>query len=478
MAGQQNPLVNPAEKFAPDGSVMVRLWPAASALLFAIIAVIFAFSNMHKSLEATNAMIAQRSAKRDLRIDIEHFLSLFKDIESAVRGYVVTGRNDFLDPYNAALEDIPRLRASLSATLGNEPDDDVDWNEVEKLIDLRIKLARESIELRNQRADPARINKSIEAGNRAMDQLRIEFSRMAAFQDRRLESLNIQVSRLQNRAQRLSWISGAAAILLVIVAAILIMREQRIRRGLEQALVATNNSLERRVDERTRELREAHRALAQYAGAQDLAVEKERRRLSREVHDQIGQVFTAIKLIANSIPKENYPAGQADAMAKALEQGIATTRRVTAALRPPLLDDLGLAAALSYFVEDLVRTTNIATKLEIQHDAMLSQAQKLTLFRIAQEAVTNIIRHADASEISISAAMSDEEYVFRVNDNGKGFTHGEIRPDAAGLVSMRERALLAGGSCNVVTAGTGVTVEVRLPLNTEIATRDDETVAG
>lgn len=457
---------------------MVRLWPTVSALLFAIVAVIFAFSNMHLSMEATNAMIAQRSAKRDLRIEIEHFLSLFKDIEISVRGYAETGHDDFLDPYKAALREIPGLRASLRAGLGNEPDDNVDWNEVEKLIDLRMKLARESIQLRDQGANAARIYTSIESGNRTMDRIRVAFSRMAEFQDRRLESLNAQVSQLQKRAQRLSWISGAAAILLVIVAVILITREQRMRRSLEQALLASNSSLERRVDERTRELREAHRALAQYAGTQDVAVEMERRRLSREVHDQIGQVFTAIKLIANSIPKENYPAGQAEAMAKALEQGIATTRRVTAALRPPLLDDLGLAAALSYFVEDLVKTTHIAATLEIKQDTMLSQEQKLTLFRIAQEAVTNIIRHSCASKISISAGMADDEYLFRVSDNGHGFTQSEVRPGAAGLVSMRERAILAGGSCNVVTSAAGVTVEARLPLNAEVAIRDHAPAAG
>jgi PAS domain S-box-containing protein len=225
--------------------------------------------------------------------------------------------------------------------------------------------------------------------------------------------------------------------------------------------------------ERENELRvvvEAARdRLAAFAGEQNRSIEAERKRLAREVHDQIGQVFTAIKLIINSIPQEAFPPGQEAALAQALEMGIATTRKITSELRPPLLDDLGFAAALDYFSQASATLGNLSCEVDIDAQTLLDASQRLALFRIAQEAMTNILRHAGATHVVITGRHDGTRYVFCIEDDGGGFASAELRVGAMGLMNMRERARLLGGSCEISSGLEGGTlVTVTLPLSDNV----------
>lgn len=207
-----------------------------------------------------------------------------------------------------------------------------------------------------------------------------------------------------------------------------------------------------------RRIAEANRRSETFAQSQNEAIERERRRIAREVHDQMGQVFTAIKLIIQSIPREAYPAEQRAAIDQALETGIASARRITAELRPPLLDDLGLAAALEHFVGQAAGPAGIAGKVAIRDPERLSAAQALALFRIAQEAVTNTLRHAGATRLSVEGRADAGQYHLRIKDDGRGFDPARVRADAHGLISMRERARLMRGRCKVASRTEGGTI--------------------
>lgn len=210
----------------------------------------------------------------------------------------------------------------------------------------------------------------------------------------------------------------------------------------------------------------ANQRIASFAGAQDRAIEQERRRVSREVHDQLGQVFTAIKLIVQSIPRQAYPAGQEAALNQALEMGIASARKITAELRPPLLDDLGLAAALEHFGQEIARTAQLACTIDLRESEKLCGPQALGLFRIVQEAVTNILRHAGATHIVIAGHDGDDRYHLSIDDDGCGFDPATVRQHAMGLISMRERARLMQGQCRIEPRPQGGTrVTVTLPLD-------------
>jgi signal transduction histidine kinase len=231
---------------------------------------------------------------------------------------------------------------------------------------------------------------------------------------------------------------------------------------------SNNVELERRVRQRTTELVEARNQIASFASGQDRAIEHERRRVSREVHDQIGQIFTAIKLIIQSIPRGVIPQDQQDALGQAIDMGVVSTRKITAELRPPLLDDLGLVAALDYFGQDIARAGNLACEIRVKDDQQLDPTSALGLFRISQEAINNVLRHAAASRIMLSGQTEGDRYIFRIQDDGRGFDRSATRKGAIGIISMEERAHLLGGECTVVSApGSGTRIVVTLPLKGE-----------
>lgn len=213
------------------------------------------------------------------------------------------------------------------------------------------------------------------------------------------------------------------------------------------------------------DLKDAQAHIAAVAGEQDRRVERERWRISREVHDQIGQVFSAIKLIVESLPAGALPAAQAATLARAIELGIATTRKVTADLRPPLLDDLGLAAALRHFGQQVEQAGDLACIVDVIDEEALGADQRLALHRIAQEATGNALRHAGAGVIEITGRRDGGRYLFRITDDGRGFEPHDLSRGTMGLAIMRERAALLGGSCEIASGvGKGTVVAVSLNL--------------
>jgi signal transduction histidine kinase len=223
----------------------------------------------------------------------------------------------------------------------------------------------------------------------------------------------------------------------------------------------------------------ANRQIASFAAQQDQAIEQERRRVAREVHDQMGQAFTAIRLIVQSIPRDAFPAGQEAALHQALDMGIASARKITAELRPPLLDDLGLAAALNHLSKELMCSTELACVVDLNDQEQLCGPQALVLYRIAQEALTNILRHADAKIVEIIGYAEGNLYRMSIEDDGSGFVAETVRQGALGLVSMRERARLMNGECTISSPASGGTrITICLPLDKNLSGTIDETSAA
>ena len=195
------------------------------------------------------------------------------------------------------------------------------------------------------------------------------------------------------------------------------------------------------------------------------AQEAERRAVARELHDDFGQVLTALKL--------NLQAqGRGDAESIALVDGaIARMRDLAQDLRPPLLDELGLEASLRWYVEREAKRAGLVSRLAL---APLAQrppaAVETTCFRVAQEALTNVIRHAQAHVVDVELSAANGTLQLIVHDDGRGFDVSAARKRAEhggsqGLLSMQERVELAGGDLEIDSAaGRGTTVRVRLPL--------------
>lgn len=408
----------------------------------------------------------ERTQSRTLRLQLVETLSLIKDLETGARGFVLTGQDSYLNPFLAAETALPPLLQNVGSALAAHEPAQTEWTELERLVLQRIRLARTLVE--NHRHHPPTTEAQqalLSEGKSLMDQIRTRFHSIDQQQQHRIDRINTAILEAHTRAAHWTWLAIGLPCLLIGVAMILLLREHRQRLKLEQHLYDTNCGLEQQVQERTASLAQARDEIAHFAAAQNQAIEEERRRLSREVHDQIGQIFSAIRLIASSIDRAAFPPRQEEALQDALRQGIDTTRRITAELRPPLLDDFGLNAALEYFIDQRPDIGNLRTQVILEDDQRLSPDQALTLFRIAQEAITNVQRHAHARQIDIQGHAQADHYDLCIRDDGCGLGPPPYRPGALGLISMRERATLAGGTCDLrpgPQGGTQVTVQIPL----------------
>ena len=213
---------------------------------------------------------------------------------------------------------------------------------------------------------------------------------------------------------------------------------------------------------------DAQRAELQTLARRLLTVqEDERRTLSRELHDDIGQQLTAIKLGAMALQDEDEPALRAELLAEILattDQTLAKLRDLSMLLRPPQLDALGLAAALRWQAERMFRSGRPRLSLDLAPLARRPDAAaELACFRIAQEAMTNVQRHARATHVDVSLAPDESGLQLTVRDDGQGFAPGHSA--GLGLVTMRERAEQVGGRLDVDTApGAGSCVRAHIPV--------------
>lgn len=199
--------------------------------------------------------------------------------------------------------------------------------------------------------------------------------------------------------------------------------------------------------------------------------EEERSRIARELHDQLGQQLTGIKLsfswLANRLKEGRSATPDAvDEIRYLLDAAITSVRRISTELRPRILDDLGFTEALSAQILEFAKHSNLIVSLNLSAaQEIYDDAQATALFRIAQEALTNVARHANASHVNIDLMTEYDSLVLRVHDNGQGMQE-TVRPGSIGLVSMRERAISIGAQFNIAScAGAGTTIEVVIPFS-------------
>lgn len=224
-----------------------------------------------------------------------------------------------------------------------------------------------------------------------------------------------------------------------------------------------------RLDAELRAQREQLRALAAHV---ESVREEERVRIAREIHDELGQALTCMSMdlafLDKQLPKDNAQAAtRVAALATLVKETVNTVRRISSELRPSILDDLGLGAAVEWLAHDFATRTGIDCAVSVPSTVLVAAERGTVVFRMCQEALTNVARHAGATHVSIDLMFDDEaRLTLEVRDNGRGITEEEVRrPDSLGLLGMRERAALLGGVAEVKgTPGEGTAVTVRVPL--------------
>jgi len=216
--------------------------------------------------------------------------------------------------------------------------------------------------------------------------------------------------------------------------------------------------------------RAARRQLRDLASYLQNIREEERTRIAREIHDEFGQMMTALKMdlawLRKRLPQDEPDLlRKADAMSEAIDETLQDVRRIASELRPGILDDLGLAAAIEWQAETFSERSGIVCELHLDEEGDHLDRQLVTaLFRILQEALTNVARHARASRVRVGLDVAPIEVTLTVRDDGRGITEKELTDgESLGLMGMRERAHTLGGSVTFEghpNGGTSVTTRI------------------
>jgi len=215
----------------------------------------------------------------------------------------------------------------------------------------------------------------------------------------------------------------------------------------------------------------AQEELAAYAAQASAIREQEKTRVARELHDELAQSLTALKM--DTIWLRDHMGANAvevraklDGMLAMLDASVASTRRIAADLRPLVLDDLGLVAAVEWLTQNFTQRWGVACTLDINEDLELHEPYATAVFRIVQESLVNVAKHAQASQVQVCVARTDAEVSLRVSDNGAGFqTAAPRKAGSLGLTGLRERAQLLKGTVNITsTPGQGTVVQALIPV--------------
>jgi signal transduction histidine kinase len=238
------------------------------------------------------------------------------------------------------------------------------------------------------------------------------------------------------------------------------------KKKIDQELQKYRNHLENLVDTRTDELRQLSHKIQKIR-------EEEKSRMSREVHDELGQSLTALKMdlfqLEKKFPEENQDwRKRTQSMMDLVDTTIKSVQRIAMELRPPILDAFGLCEAIAWQAKEYEKRFSIKFDLNcLQSHFELDEDLKTTFFRVFQESVTNVVRHAEASKVNVSMGHQNDQLVMKIRDNGKGIQKDQIEGSSSlGLIGIRERVRYWNGEVFFHGAPEkGTTVEIRIPVS-------------
>jgi signal transduction histidine kinase len=406
------------------------LLPVLLGVAFVVTSFLFVEAGHQRRVASVNAI--QQSQERG-RILAELQL-VVTDAESAQRGYMLTGNDSYLGPYVQAKEQVGKLLNELHSAYGGRGASATipKSTDLGNLITTKFAEIDATLALFEKGRSQAMALVKTDFGQRAMDGVR-DLAREMRAEERELVVQSTEEWLEANRFTRISATAGAILnIVLILVAGVFVTRDLRRRTNVAM-------DLESQVAKGTAELSELSTYLQRVS-------EKEKSALARELHDELGGLLIAIKMDLSQL-KSQLDLSQADIKTRwdrvqsTLSAGIDLKRRVIEQLRPSLLDNMGLIAALKWQTGVICSGAGLALTEEYPEiEPQITSDAAIAIFRIAQEAMTNIVKHAKATSVKLSLTVDDEKLTLRIEDNGVG-----IAPDrqkivgSHGIAGMRHR---------------------------------------
>lgn len=414
---------------------------------------------------ATMDSHAQYARSYEIKRSLSSFQSVITAAESGQRGYLLTGQTGYLEPYYVAMRswraEIDRLRG-LTA---DNPARQQDIAELEQLTAAAISRLKATISRSPQpgphgTADVA----GTERATTTMDRVRGIVDRVMAEEDARIEALRREVLRDLLVAGGIALLTTVVTVAVLIGLNKLLRRYVRDRETAENAMLEANQVLNEQVEQRTVELTELSRHLLRVS-------EEEKAKLARELHDTLGSNLTAINMDLNWIQRR-LPEGTREVrerlqrVLQMLTETVELKHEVIEGLRPSHLDNLGLAFAMRSHCREFTRRTGLPCEVDVQEDFDdLDPDWSIAFYRIAQESLTNIAKHAQAGKVRIVLAREQGGIRLRIIDDGVGVAEESLgKPKSHGIVGMRERMRQMGGHFQILKPeGGGTVVEAFIP---------------
>jgi signal transduction histidine kinase len=406
-------------------------------------------------------------------------LSDIQDIEIGLRGYVMTGKERFLDPYKNRLillrGDTEALSTAILANPQDPPEQSRNLEKLTALIDKKLGQLKTMLALRKDASyQSAQMESHMAESKELMDSIRVLLDDMQTVERDRLIARDRHADKTGENAIHYFVIGVMLEIMILIWIAWQIRREISQRQQAQDALSRTQGELELRIRERTKALVGSNERLRELSHRLMNVQETERRQIAHDLHDEIGQSLTAMKLGLREANKV-LEAGPTGALLKEsltiLDQVIRQVRNLALDLRPSLLDELGLVPALKWYIKRQGERAGWETEYTpVVMDNHIPADVKITCFRIVQEALTNVARYAEATHVQVCLKRQNDHLVLVIEDNGKGFNVEQAKNRARsgfsiGLLGMEERARLVGGELTITSSPkSGTRLSASLPL--------------
>ncbi len=440
---------------------------AAALLIGLLIAALMLELNTEQLVDDIKVLATAQTRKAD----VAQYVRLVVDAETSQRGYLLTQDSNYLDLYEQTRRRAPPLLDRITNSYLFEDVTPPNAEIRDKLSQLRqlgtAKLdelaASLTLNAANRRQDAIDLVRS-NFGKRTMDALRAVATDLDANEDQHIATAFRQW-RSGISTSRIMLAGGTLLnIALLVLVALLLNRDLRGREVIAQQMAQHTQDLELQVYRRTAQLSALSSHLQHVA-------EREKAAIARELHDELGGIMVAATMDVAWLQKrlateDGALTNRWQRLRKLLDDGLNLKRRVVETLRPTLLDNMGLVPAVQWIAQEICSRAGL--KLTEQYPDQVPQLNEdaaIAVFRVIQEALTNVVKHANASEVSLTMALSDDALTIHLRDDGVGIASRHAARSSHGLASMKHRVTSFSGTWRITAPPTGGTaIDIKLPL--------------
>ena len=416
--------------------------------------------------DATSTIV--ESQRRELALS--RYRRALIQAESAQRGFLLTEDPRYLRDFDPAIRRLDPLLAEITTSYERygSPQDLKELEQLRGLAGVKIGEMLGSLRLYGERSREAALALiDTDIGQKAMMELSELITTMQVDEGTRRNEAITQWSRDLTTSRVLLAITCLLSAGLIVAVGMLLAREMERRERRATALGEQNVELDRIVQQRTAMLFDLSSNLQR-------VTEREKAALARELHDELGSLLVATKIDVSWLRRtlddgtENSKL-RWDRVLRCLDDGLSLKRRVIENLRPTLLDNVGLVAALRWLVDETLRRVNIECIEDYQEDVPeMSSDARIAIFRIVQECLVNVVKHANARTVHVTVWADQQDFSVRVRDDGLGIDKDRIEvPQSHGLRGMRHRIESLGGVMRVQSLGSGAGTEIEFSLPLE-----------